>query len=109
MNPFRDLLARGLVVGAGTDSPITDLDPFATLDALERHHDPGQRLSRDESLRLATTGSARLSNQEDKKGALEPGMHADFAAYDADPLGQDRPAAPRPIVTVSLGREVFAN
>jgi hypothetical protein len=109
MNPFRDLLERGLVVGAGTDSPITDLDPFATLDALERHHDPVQRLSRDESLRLATTGSARLANHEDKKGALEPGMHADFAAYDADPLSQDRPPAPRPMVTVSLGRDVFAN
>ncbi|HLB61553.1 MAG TPA: amidohydrolase [Actinomycetota bacterium] len=108
MNPFRDLLGRGLVVGVGTDAPITDLDPIATLDALEGHHDPGQRLSREEALRLATIGSARLSNQEDKKGSLEPGMHADFAVYEADPLGADRPPALRPVMTVSLGREVFA-
>jgi hypothetical protein len=35
-------------------------------------------------------------------------MHADFAAYDTDPMGVDDPREIRPILTGSRGREVFA-
>jgi len=108
MNPFASLLARGLVVGAGSDSPITDLDPMLGLWALENHHDPAQRLSREQAVRLFTIGSAQLAHLEEKKGALEPGMQADLAAYDVDPLAVEDPRGLRPILTVSRGRDVFA-
>lgn len=108
MNPFSTLVARGLEVGAGSDSPVTKLDPMAGLWALETHHDASQRMSRAEAVRLFTIGGARLAHLEDKKGLLSPGMHADFAAYDADPLRTDDPRDLRPILTVSRGREVFA-
>ena len=68
----------------------------------------GERLSRAEALRLFTHGGALLANLEDKKGRLEPGMQADFAAYDEDPLSAERVDGLRPVLTVSLGREVFA-
>ncbi len=35
-------------------------------------------------------------------------MHADFAAYDVDPLDDVPVDGLRPVLTVSLGREVFA-
>ena len=108
MNPFRSLLERGVVVGAGSDSPITPLDPWLAVTALERHHDPAQRLTRVEAIRVHTAGSARLGHQEEKKGVLEPGMHADFAAYETDPLDDGPVDVLRPILTVSLGRDVFA-
>jgi hypothetical protein len=108
MNRFRDLLERGIEMGAGSDSPITSLDPMAAVAACEHHHDPLQRLPRQEALRVATIGSARLAHQEDKKGSLEPGKHADFAAYDVDPLAISDLEGVRPILTVSLGRDVFA-
>lgn len=108
MNPFRDLVARGLEIGAGSDTPITTVDPFMGVAALESHHDPAQRLSREEAFRLYTLGSARLANQEDKKGSLEPGKHADLVAYDVDPLEAPSLEGVLPILTVSLGREVFA-
>jgi predicted amidohydrolase YtcJ len=108
MNRFRDLLERGMEMGAGSDSPITTLDPMAAVAASEGHHEPLQRLSREQALRVATIGSARLAHQEDKKGSLEPGKHADFAAYDVDPLAVDDVEGLRPILTVSLGRDVFA-
>jgi len=38
---------------------------------------------------------------------LEPGMHADLAVYDTDPLEVDDVRALRPTMTVSLGREVW--
>ena len=108
MNPFRAMLDRGIEVGAGSDSPVTPLDPMLGIDAFERHHDPSQRLSRAEAIRVWTIGSARLAHQEEKKGALEPGMHADFAAYELDPFEVPEAGGLRPVLTVSLGREVFA-
>jgi predicted amidohydrolase YtcJ len=75
---------------------------------MEEHHDPAQRLSRIEAIRAHTAGSARLAHHEEKKGALEPGMHADFAVYDVDPLEAAFVGGLRPILTVSLGREVSA-
>jgi predicted amidohydrolase YtcJ len=107
MNPFRSLVARGVLVGVGSDAPVVPLDPWRTVHALEHHHDPAERLGRLEAMRLHTVGSARLAHREDKKGMLEPGMHADFAAYDADPLTVEDVRELRPILTVSLGREVW--
>ncbi len=106
MNPFRRMLERGLTLGEGSDSPITPLDPVAGVHALEHHHDPAGSIGRDDALRIATVGSARIGHQ-DKKGRLEPGMHADFAVYDRDPAAVGDIAALRPILTVSLGRDVY--
>ncbi len=108
MNAFRTLIERGLEVGAGSDTPVTPLDPMASVLACERHHAERQRLSRADAIRMHTIGGARLAHQEDKKGALGAGMHADFAAYTEDPFETADPAGLRPVLTVSLGREVFA-
>lgn len=107
MNPFRTMLDRGVEVGVGSDAPITSLDPMCAIDALERHHDPSQRVSRAEAIRLHTIGSARIGHQEAKKGTLAPGMHADFAAFATDPFEEPTLEGLRPVLTVSLGREVY--
>ena len=101
------MTSSAIEVGVGSDSPVTPLDPMLALTALEEHHDPAQRLTRLEALKLHRVGSARLGHQDGKKGALEPGRHADFAAYDLDPLEVPSLEGLRPILTVSLGREVF--
>ncbi len=108
MNPIRTMIERGIEVGAGSDAPITPLDPLLAVAALGTHHDPRQRLTRAEAIRLHTIGSARLAHQETKKGALEPGMHADLVAFDDDPFDAPDVTAMTPILTVSLGREVYA-
>jgi predicted amidohydrolase YtcJ len=108
MNPFRSFVERGIEVGAGSDAPITPLDPMRAVMALEHHHDAAQRFTREEAIRLCTLGGAKLARQEDKKGHLAPGCHADLAAYDADPMTADLEGL-RPILTVSLGREVHAH
>lgn len=108
MNPFRTMLDRGIEVGAGSDAPVTPIDPLGAVAALQAHHDPAQRLSRLQAIRLHTIGSARLAHQEDKKGALGPGMHADFVAYPRDPFEAESLEGLDPILTVSLGRDVYA-
>ena len=107
MNPFRSIMARGLELGGGSDSPVTPLDPMLGVWALENHHDPAQRFSRQEALRLFTVGAARLAHLE-KKGRLEPGAAADLAAYDDDPFEVEDIRDLRPVLTVSRGRDVFA-
>ena len=107
MNPFRTLLERGLEVGGGSDSPVTPLDPMLGVWALENHHDPSQRLGREAAMRLFSVGAARLAHLE-KKGRLEPGSSADFAAYDVDPLEVADVREVRPVLTVSRGREVHS-
>jgi len=106
-HPIRTMLDRGIEVGVGSDSPVTPLDPMLAIAALEGNHEPTQRLTRLEALKLHRVGSARLGHQDVKKGALEPGRHADFAAYDEDPLDVSSTEGLRPVLTVSLGREVF--
>lgn len=108
MNPVRTMAERGIELGVGSDSPVTPLDPWLAITALEEHHDPHQRLSRAEALALHTVGSARLAHQEEKKGALAPGMHADLAVYEVDPFDLPTVEGLRPVLTVSLGREVYA-
>jgi predicted amidohydrolase YtcJ len=108
MNPYRTMLERGVVLGAGSDAPVTPLDPWRAVTAMENHHDPRQRLERAAAIRVHTVGSARLAHQEEKKGLLEPGYHADFAGYDVDPFERSEIEGLRPALTVSLGREVYA-
>jgi hypothetical protein len=107
MNPFRTMVERGLEVGGGSDSPVTPLDPMLGIFALENHHDPIQRMSRQEAVRLYTIGAARLAHLE-KRGRLEPGASADFAAYEADPFSVPDVRELRPVLTVSRGREVHS-
>ncbi len=108
MNPFRTMLERGIEVGAGSDTPVTAFDPMLSVAACETHHDPAQRLSRFEAIRMNTIGGARIAHQEEKKGALAAGMHADFVVFEADPMTAESIESVRPVLTVSLGREVFA-
>jgi predicted amidohydrolase YtcJ len=108
MNPFRSIVGRGMEVGAGSDSPVTPLDPLVGIAALQDHHDPTEAMSHDEAIRLYTAGSARLAHHDDKKGALAHGAHADLVAWDGDPVEAQDLTGVRPVLTVSLGREVFA-
>jgi predicted amidohydrolase YtcJ len=108
MNPFRSIVGRGIELGAGSDSPVTTLDPLAGIAALQDHHDPTEAMTRDEAIRLFTVGSARLAHHDDKKGVLAPGAHADLVAWEGDPFEAEDLQTLRPVLTVSLGREVFA-
>ncbi|HYH28483.1 MAG TPA: amidohydrolase family protein, partial [Actinomycetota bacterium] len=107
MNAFRTMLDRGLEVGAGSDSPVTELDPMLGIWALEHHHDPVQAMDRATAIRLYTVGAARLAHQE-KRGRLEPGASADLASFEQDPYEVDDVRGLRPVLTVRAGRETFS-
>ena len=72
MNPFGDLRRRGLEIGAGSDSPITILDPLVGVEAFTSHHDPAQRLTRAEAVWVSTLGGHVSPTRRTKREASSP-------------------------------------
>jgi len=83
-------LGLGTDVGAGTTFSLLHTAGLAYQAALMR----GERLDPFRALYLATAGSAALLHIDDRVGALEPGMEADFVVLDdkATPLMARRTA-----------------
>ena len=93
--PVRELLAAGVRVGIGTDSPASALsfDMFeemraALLLARARARTP-DAMSASDALRLATLGSAEALGLDREIGSLTPGKQADLCVVDMGGSGFD--------------------
>lgn len=91
--PSRAWLDSHTLVGAGTDSPVTDYDPwlniygFATRDTEAAGIlGPQHRISVAETLHAYTVGSAAILRMGEALGTLEEGKAADFICLDRNPL-----------------------
>ena len=91
--PIRKMLQMGLPVGGGTDGTrVASYHPWTCLWWLVTGKSvgglsinaPENRLSREEALRLWTTGSAWFSHEDERKGQLSPGCFADLAVLSED-------------------------
>jgi 5-methylthioadenosine/S-adenosylhomocysteine deaminase len=88
--PLPALLAAGVRVGFGTDSPASSniMDMFGEMrTAIFLHrgsHADVSVLSADRCVRLATLGGARALGIEDRVGSLEPGKQADIIGVDVE-------------------------
>ena len=101
LQPYRSIIDAGVIVAGGSDhmikfdarEAVNPYDPFfgmwvavTRIAADGSVHNPEQRISREEALRMWTWNAAYLSFEEDVKGSLEPGKYADFAVLDRDIL-----------------------
>jgi cytosine/adenosine deaminase-related metal-dependent hydrolase len=83
--PVAELLAAGVRVGIGTDSPASTpsfdmFEELRTAVALARLRNGGPTaMSAERVLELATLGSAAALGLAEEVGSLEPGKHADVA------------------------------
>jgi predicted amidohydrolase YtcJ len=89
MNRFGTMLEAGLLLGAGSDSTVTPLDPFLQMKALRAHHVPSESLGALEALRTHTVGGHALTNSDNYRGTIAAGRLADLAIVDRDPLEVD--------------------
>ncbi len=112
--PLRDLIDAGVHVSLATDNvPPTLFVPIGH--AVSRLTDagkvlgPGQAISRHEALACASREGAWLSFEEDSKGTIEVGRHADLAILSEDLLDVDAARIPdiRADVTVTAGKVVY--
>jgi hypothetical protein len=93
--PFASILAAGLPLAFGSDCPVTHFDPLRGIHAAVARSFPGQedqpwhaqeRIGAAEALHAYTVGPAVSCGLQDEKGAIAPGMLADFAILSANPL-----------------------
>ncbi len=89
--PWRRLLDAGARIGNGTDAPVEDVDPIASLHASVTRQPkkgpaffPEQRMTRMEALRSYTVANAYAAFEEELKGTLAPGKLADVVVLSKD-------------------------
>lgn len=91
---WRSLLDAGAVVVNGTDAPVEDVNPLASIYASvtrkrqnpKMEFIPEQRMTREEALYSYTMAPAFAGFEEDKKGSIEIGKYADFVVLDKNIL-----------------------
>lgn len=93
---WRALAESGATLAFGTDFPVEEPDPFATLRAAATRRNaegepaegwyPGQCLDVRAALRAMTEGAALASGSPAASGRLEPGRPGDVTVLDRDPL-----------------------
>jgi hypothetical protein len=94
--PARSVIDAGVPYVSSSDAPTGDFSPWAGMtNALDRGASKGraigasEALTRREVIRSYTYGGAYAMGQESWRGALQPGMAADFIALDKDPFEAD--------------------
>jgi predicted amidohydrolase YtcJ len=84
---YRSLHAAGARLALGSDAPVEELDPLASLrDAVGRRWRAHETLDVQTALEASTVVSAWLAGEEHRRGRLAPGMLADLVILDRDPL-----------------------
>jgi predicted amidohydrolase YtcJ len=92
--PMRSVLVAGATVAAGSDWPVTTMDPLHAIEvAVTRRSElaepgepwlPSERLSLDEAVRAYTVGGAYAGGLEDETGTIAVGRLADLIVLDRD-------------------------
>ncbi len=89
LNPFALLASQGVPLALGSDTPVTSINPWATVRAAMRHQTPGSALSARAAFAAATRGAWRAGGVRDGiTGTLVPGAPASYAVWDV-PGGAD--------------------
>lgn len=119
MPPIVTALRAGLHVGAGTDAHrVASYNPFVGLQWMLdgktvgglATRGPDETPSREDALRMYTTGSAWFCFDEARRGTIEPGKLADFAVLNQDFMSVpiDQIGGTESLLTVVGGRTVYA-
>jgi len=114
--PVKIYLDAGLLVSSGTDAPVVPYPPlwtiyhFVTRDTITGGVlGAGQRVSREQAIRMATINNAWLMMEERDKGSIEPGKLADLIVLNEDPLTcpERRLRDAQVMMTIVGGKTVF--
>jgi predicted amidohydrolase YtcJ len=93
LNPFALLASQGVPIAFGSDSPVTGLNPWATVRAATRHRTLGSAVSARAAFAAATRGAWRAGGARDGlTGTLVPGAPASYAIWEADEFEISAPA-----------------
>lgn len=85
MNPIASMMAAGMIVALGSDSPVTPFAPWEAVRAAVNHHDESQRVSARSAFLAHTRGGWRAAGYDDR-GYLDLGLPASFAVWEVGDL-----------------------
>ena len=94
LKPHRAWIDKGIMVAAGTDSPVTPYPPFPCIWAAiarktelkKKKLGADQCVTREEAIRMYTINGTHLTFEEKVKGSIEPRKLADMIVIDRDIL-----------------------
>ncbi len=86
LNPLGRMLARGIMIGDGSDAPCTRPDPIRGMHLAVNHPTPSERVTPLKALMMRTYNPAYMSFDEKERGSLAVGKAADFVLLDRNPL-----------------------
>ena len=118
--PLRKLVDSGIPLGAGTDATrVSSYNPWLSLYWMvagktvggTRLYPKENCLTRDEALRLYTTGSAWFSGEDGIKGRIAPGQFADLTVLSDDYFSADEEQIKNieSVLTMVDGRATYAS
>ena len=92
LNPFALLASQGVPLAFGSDSPVTPLDPWATVRAAAHHRTPGSAVSMRAAFAASTRGGWRAAGINDGlTGTLVAGAPASYAVWETSALAVEAP------------------
>ncbi|MDR9860109.1 amidohydrolase [Treponema socranskii] len=108
---LRPVLDRGIIVGGGSDSPVTSMNPLLGIHAAVNLSVPASRISVKEALRMVTIDAAYLGFEEDERGSIKAGKEANFVILSDNPLEhpKDKLDKIQILETVYRGKTVWVN
>jgi predicted amidohydrolase YtcJ len=93
LNPLALLASQGVPIAFGSDSPVTEMNPWATVRAATRHHTAASAISARAAFAAATRGAWRAGGVRDGiTGTLIPGAPASYVIWEADEFEVSAPA-----------------
>jgi predicted amidohydrolase YtcJ len=81
MNPYGSLNRAGVALAFGSDSPVTDMGPWAAVRAAAYHHTEAERLTVRAGFNAHTRGGWRAARR-DEGGVIALGAPASIAVWD---------------------------
>ncbi|MGM0930771.1 MAG: amidohydrolase [Actinomycetota bacterium] len=92
MNAVGTLQTAGVPLAIGSDAPVTEQSPWATVKACLEHHNRGEQMSARAAFLAHTRAGWRAAGERNPmEGQLAPGTPATFAVWDADELSIQTP------------------
>lgn len=117
ISPLASIVAAQVPFALHCDSPVTPVDPLFTIHTAVNRVTrggavlgPTERIDAETALSGYTASAARLGGESAVKGAIAPGLFADFVVLDGDPTAVE-PATIKDIAvlaTVVAGRVVYS-
>ncbi|TFY97441.1 amidohydrolase [Ramlibacter rhizophilus] len=113
--PVRSWLDGGVVVGGGSDSPVTRFEPLLGLWQARTRRIAGtdepigklQAVSGEEALAMYTRDAAYVAFSEHERGMLRPGLLADWTVLSVDPTTCEAEAlADAQVLATAVGGEL---